>query len=145
MYFPSFPLENKLFGIHPTCFLPVEALKFSELKTPLAYTFFPQNMGPEILTSTGLGSGERLLWRFQTPVLYFCEKMSLLLAFSPCFRAIFGQTLANLMTSNIRQLCLQHAIRCRKLSTIGLFWPQRTICPFRGQSSENPTQTNTTS
>ena len=37
----SFSLENKLFGIHQTSFLPVEALEFSELKTPLVYTFFP--------------------------------------------------------------------------------------------------------
>ena len=28
-------------------------------------------MGPEILSSTWLGSGERLLWHFQTPVLYW--------------------------------------------------------------------------
>ena len=28
-------------------------------------------MGPEILSSTGAGSGERLLWHFQTPVLYW--------------------------------------------------------------------------
>ena len=41
MYFPSFSLENKLFGIHQTSFLPVEALEFSELKTSLVYTFFP--------------------------------------------------------------------------------------------------------
>ena len=41
MYFPPFSLENKLFGIHQTSFLPVEALEFSELKTPLVYTFFP--------------------------------------------------------------------------------------------------------
>ena len=28
MYFPSLSLENKLFGIHQTSFLPVEALSF---------------------------------------------------------------------------------------------------------------------
>ena len=39
-----FPLENKLFGIHQASFLPVEALKFSELKTPLVYTFFPSDI-----------------------------------------------------------------------------------------------------
>ena len=31
---PFFPLENKLFGIHQTCFF------LSRLKTPLVYTFF---------------------------------------------------------------------------------------------------------
>ena len=41
MYFPAFSLETKLFGIHQTSFLPVEALEFSELKTPLVYAFFP--------------------------------------------------------------------------------------------------------
>ena len=41
MYFASFSLENKLFGIHQTSFLPVETLEFSELKTPSVYTFFP--------------------------------------------------------------------------------------------------------
>ena len=30
-----------LFGIHQTSFLPVEALEFSELKTPLVYAFCP--------------------------------------------------------------------------------------------------------
>ena len=42
----AFPLktsENKLFGIHQISFLPVEALDFSERKTPLVYTFFPPN------------------------------------------------------------------------------------------------------
>ena len=39
MYFPSFSLENKLFGIHKP-FLPVEAREFSELKTPSVHTFF---------------------------------------------------------------------------------------------------------
>ena len=37
-FLPS--LENKLLGIHQTSFLPVEALEFSELKTPLVYTVF---------------------------------------------------------------------------------------------------------
>ena len=37
--FLSFSLENKLFGIHQTSFSPVEALEFTELKTPLVYTF----------------------------------------------------------------------------------------------------------
>ena len=41
MHFSFFSFENKLFGIHQTPFLPVEALEFSELKTPLVYTFFP--------------------------------------------------------------------------------------------------------
>ena len=41
MYFPSFSLENKLFAIHQTSFSPVEELEFSELKTPLVYTFSP--------------------------------------------------------------------------------------------------------
>ena len=44
MYFLPFSLENKLFGIHQTSFLPAEALEFSELKTPLVYTFFPSNI-----------------------------------------------------------------------------------------------------
>ena len=44
--FSIFSLTNKLFGIHQTSFLPVEALEFSELKTPLVYTFFPPNMCP---------------------------------------------------------------------------------------------------
>ena len=35
MYFHSFSLESKRFGIHQTSILPVEALEFSELKTPL--------------------------------------------------------------------------------------------------------------
>ena len=39
MYYPSFSLENKLLGIHQTSFLPVEALEFSVLQTPLVYTF----------------------------------------------------------------------------------------------------------
>ena len=43
-YFPSFSLENKLFGRHQTSFLPFEALEFSELKTPLVYTFCPSNL-----------------------------------------------------------------------------------------------------
>ena len=38
--FLLFSLANKLFGIHQTCFVPVEALEFSELKTPLVYTLF---------------------------------------------------------------------------------------------------------
>ena len=41
LYFTPFSLENKLFGMHQTSFLPVEALEFSELTTPLVYTFFP--------------------------------------------------------------------------------------------------------
>ena len=44
MYFLSFSHENKLFGIHLTSFLSVGALEFSELKTPLVYTFFPPNI-----------------------------------------------------------------------------------------------------
>ena len=40
MHFPSFSLENKLFWHTPNPFLPVEALEFSELQTPLVYTFF---------------------------------------------------------------------------------------------------------
>ena len=47
MYFPSFSLANKLqkllLGIHPTFFLNVEALKFSELYTFGVY-FFPPMM-----------------------------------------------------------------------------------------------------
>ena len=40
MYFPPFSLDNKLFGITPNLFFwPVETLEFSELKTPLVYTF----------------------------------------------------------------------------------------------------------
>ena len=39
--FPLTTSENKLFGIHQTSFLPVEALEFSERKTPLVYTFLP--------------------------------------------------------------------------------------------------------
>ena len=39
-----FSLENKLFGIHQTSCLPVEALEFSELKTPLVYTFLPPSI-----------------------------------------------------------------------------------------------------
>ena len=50
MYFSSFSLENKLFGKHQTSLLPVEALEFSELKTPLVYTFFPPTQRrPEII------------------------------------------------------------------------------------------------
>ena len=41
MYFPSFSLENKLFGIYQNSVLPVEELEFAELKTPLVKTFFP--------------------------------------------------------------------------------------------------------
>ena len=40
---PLFPWKQafcQVFGIHQTSFLPVEALEFSELKTPLVYTFF---------------------------------------------------------------------------------------------------------
>ena len=52
--FPSFSLENKLFGIHQTSFFPVQALEFSELKTPLVYTFFPLWFGlpGRLLTKT---------------------------------------------------------------------------------------------
>ena len=39
MYFHSFSPENKLFGIHQSSFLLFEELEFSELKTPLVYTF----------------------------------------------------------------------------------------------------------
>ena len=39
MYFPPLSLENKLYGIHQTSFLPVAALELSELKTPLVYIF----------------------------------------------------------------------------------------------------------
>ena len=41
MFFPLFSLENQLFGIHQTSFSPVGEVEFSELKTPLVYTFFP--------------------------------------------------------------------------------------------------------
>ena len=51
-YFPSFSLENKVFGIHQTSFLPVVALEFSELKTPLVYTFF----APIVKQSTKQGN-----------------------------------------------------------------------------------------
>ena len=36
-----FPLKTSIWGIHQTSFWPVEALDFSELKTPLVYTFSP--------------------------------------------------------------------------------------------------------
>ena len=36
-----FPLKTSFLVNTPTSFLPVEALEFSELKTPLVYTFFP--------------------------------------------------------------------------------------------------------
>ena len=36
MLFAFLFLENKLFGIHQTSFLPVEALEFSELKEGVA-------------------------------------------------------------------------------------------------------------
>ena len=53
MYFPAFSLETKLFGIHQTSFLPVEALEFSELKTPLVYAFFPPNGNSYKMAATG--------------------------------------------------------------------------------------------
>ena len=51
--FPAFSLENKLFGIHQTSFLPVEALEFSELKIPLVYTCFPPINCRAITLTTG--------------------------------------------------------------------------------------------
>ena len=38
---PSFPLKTSFLVYTKPCFLPVEALEFSERKTPLVYTFFP--------------------------------------------------------------------------------------------------------
>ena len=62
MYFPAFPLENKLYGIHQTSFLPVKELDFSELKTPLVYTLFLPKEGQTYRrTPTGLYSRKGVL------------------------------------------------------------------------------------
>ena len=39
--FPLFPLKTSFLVYTKPLFWPVEALEFSELKTPLVYTFFP--------------------------------------------------------------------------------------------------------
>ena len=51
--FHLFPLKRSVLGYTQTSFLPVEALKFSELKTPLVYTFSPKKLplGTNILLS----------------------------------------------------------------------------------------------
>ena len=51
-----FSLESKLFGFHQTSFLPVEALEFSELKTPLGYTFFPSEVYKQHFSMLPFGS-----------------------------------------------------------------------------------------
>ena len=52
LHFSFFSLENKLFGVHQTPFLPVEVLEFLELKTPLVYTFFPPRVLSDLLHRT---------------------------------------------------------------------------------------------
>ena len=44
--FPLIPLKTSVFGFHQTSFLPVQALEFSELKTPLVYTFSLRYFSP---------------------------------------------------------------------------------------------------
>ena len=51
--FSFFPHENKLFGIHQTFFWPVETLEFSELRTPLVYTFSFRTRGKKKLQIHG--------------------------------------------------------------------------------------------
>ena len=56
------------------------------------------------------------------------------------FYCNFRSNLANLMTSNIGQLCVPNAVQRRRMSKIEHFGPQYAICLCRGQNSENPTQ-----
>ena len=71
MYFPSFSLENKPFGIHQTSFLPVEALEFSELKTPLVYTFFPPNTAA-LIHKWGCFLGRQIFIHYRYLVAHPC-------------------------------------------------------------------------
>ena len=84
MHFSFFPLKNKLFDIHQTPLLPVEALEFSDLKTPLVYTFFRR-----LFVTCGVFTRDFFVafpWLFRGPLL---SRKTVFGPFSWFFRGFF--------------------------------------------------------